>query len=125
MLRTRQGRALQFTDTVMTGRMKRYSADAEARTEDPYGSQGASIDRTGILVFTNQRLLFLPVKTAIMKPKAVAAAWPLDLVTGVTWEKNILAVGFTDGSIGGLHVPRAEHPTDFVTVLNAVVDPEG
>ena len=101
---------LKFTDTMMTGRMKRYSADAEARTEDPSGSQGALIDRTGILAFTNQRLLFLPVKTAVMKPKAVAAAWPLDQVTGVTWEKNILAVGFTDGSIGGLHVHAPSTP---------------
>ena len=116
---------LKLTDTVVTGRMQRYSGDADAATVDPDGSEAAKIDRTGIVAFTDQRLLFLPVKTAIMKPKAVAAAWPLEQVTGATWEKNILAVGFTDGSIGGLHVPRAEHPTAFVDALNALVDPDG
>lgn len=115
---------LQLTDLVMTGRMKRYSGAADAATVDPAGSEAAKIDRTGIIALTDQRLLFLPVKTAITKPKAVAAAWPLERVTGATWENNMLAIGFTDGSIGGLHVPRNEHPAEFVQALNAVVDSE-
>jgi hypothetical protein len=98
-----------------------YSDDAHTRTVDPAGSEGAKIDRTGILCITDRRVLFLPVKTAIKKPKAVAAAWPLSNVAGVTFEKSILAVEFTDGSVGGLHVPAAEHPSDFVVSLNGLV----
>jgi hypothetical protein len=104
------------------GRAKPYSEAADARTDDPTGSEGAKIDRTGILCITDRRLLFLPVKTAITKPKTVAAAWPLSSLMGATFEKNILAVEFADGSVGGLHVPGAEHPSDFVVSLNGLVD---
>jgi hypothetical protein len=98
-----------------------YASDADGRTVDPAGSEGAKIDRTGILCITDRRLLFLPVKTAITKPRTVAAAWPLSGVAGATFERNILAVEFADGSIGGLHVPGAEHPSDFVVALNGLV----
>jgi hypothetical protein len=103
------------------GRAKPYSEAAGARTADPAGSEGAKIDRTGILCITDRRLLFFPVKTAITKPKAVAAAWPLASVVGATFERNILAVEFADGSVGGLHVPGAEHPSDFVVALHGII----
>ena len=56
---------------------------------------------------------------------AVAAAFTLPEVLGASWEKNILAVEFADGSIGGLHVPRNEDPDEFVAALEAAVPPVG
>ncbi|MFN8025183.1 MAG: hypothetical protein U0W40_02165 [Acidimicrobiia bacterium] len=112
---------LRMADLAGGTRRFHYQGDAEARTDDPAGSSGARIDRAGIIVLTDRRLLFMPVKTAITKPKAVAAAFPLTDVLGASWEKNILAVEFADGSIGGLHVPRNEDPEEFVAAVEAAV----
>jgi hypothetical protein len=104
------------------GRARPASSLADTQTDDPAGTEGAKIDRTGILCLTDRRLLFLPVKTPLTKPKAVTAAWPFASVAGATFERSILAIEFTDGSVGGLHVPGAEHPSDFVVSLNGLVD---
>lgn len=97
----------------------RYADEAKAATDGGGGSEAARIDRNGILALTDQRLLFLPVKTAVRKPAAVAAAWPLDQLAGVGFEKPMLVVGFADGSTGGLHVPRAEGPAEFAATAAA------
>ena len=98
--------------------MRHYSMQADRATADPAGSMAAAIDRTGILAVSDQRLLFLPVKTAITKPKAVAATWPLAEVRGAAYDKPMLTVAFADGSIGGLHVPANEQPAAFVDAVN-------
>lgn len=112
---------LGAADLMKAPGMRQYSMQAERATVDPAGSMAAAIDRTGILAVTDQRLLFLPVKTAVTKPKAVAAAWSLDQVRGAAYDKPMLTVAFADGSIGGLHVPAAEKPNDFVACLNRLV----
>lgn len=110
--------ALGAADLVKAPGMRHYSVQADRSTADPVGSMAAGIDRTGIVAVTDQRLLFLPVKTAITKPKTVAAAWPLAQVRGAAYDKPMLTIAFADGSVGGLHVPANEQPTGFVEALN-------
>lgn len=109
---------LGAADLVKAPGMRHYTMQAEQATTDPAGSMAAGIDRTGIVAVTDQRLLFLPVKTAITKPKAVAAAWPLAQVRGAAYDKPMLTIAFADGSVGGLHVPTNEQPTGFVDEVN-------
>ena len=110
--------ALGAADLVKAPGMRHYSLQADRATSGPTGSMAESLDRTGILAVSDQRLLFLPVKTAITKPKAVAAAWPLSQVSGAAYDKPMLTVAFIDGSVGGLHVPTNEQPTAFVDEVN-------
>lgn len=114
---------LATADLARAPGIRRYSKEAELATDDPAGSMAAAIDRTGILAVSDQRLLFLPVKTAITKPKAVAASWPLTQVQGAAYDKPMLTVAFADGSVGGLHVPAAEKPDGFVAAVNRLVGP--
>ena len=109
---------LSFTDRLDPQRAHHYSNEASAATHDPAGSAAAAIDRTGIICVTDRRVLFLPVKTAITKPKAVAAAWPLAAVVESGYDSPMLTVTFADGPTGGLHVPRPEKPNDFVAHVN-------
>ena len=109
---------LGVADLVKAPGIRHYSKQAEGATNDPAGSAAAAIDRTGIICVTDRWVLFLPVKTAITKPKEVAAAWPLDAVAGGAYDKPMLTLAFTDGSVGGLHVPRPERPDDFVAHVN-------
>ena len=114
---------LGAADLAKAPGMRHYSMQADQATADAAGSMASAIDRTGILAVTDQRLLFLPVKTAITKPKAVAAAWPLAQVRGAAYDKPMLTFAFADGSIGGLHVPAAEKPDVFAATLNRLVGP--
>jgi hypothetical protein len=98
-----------------------YAAQMDGATGGASGAGAAAeaIDRNGILAFTDQRLLFLPVKLAVTKPKAVAAAWRLEDVAATAYERPMLTVTFVDGSVGGIHCPAAEKPKDFVAALDA------
>ncbi len=109
---------LAAADLVKAPGMRHYAMQADRATADPAGSLAAAIDRTGILAVSDHRLLFLPVKTAITRPKAIAAAWPLAQVRGAAYDKPMLTVAFVDGSIGGLHVPANEQPAAFVEAVN-------
>ncbi len=114
---------LAAADQVRAPGIRRYSKQAELATDAPAGSMAAAINRPGILAVTDQRLLFLPVKTAITKPKAVAAAWPLAQVLGAAYDSPMLSIAFADGSVGALHLPTAEKPDDFVAHVNRLVGP--
>jgi hypothetical protein len=98
----------------------RFEAQAEAATSGGEGTMAAPIDRNGILALTDRRLLFLPVKTALGKPKAIACTWGLDKVVGAAWEKPMLTVAFSDGSVGGLHSP-ADKPEEFVAAVKGAI----
>lgn len=71
---------LKPADLASPGRP--FTRGADEVLEDPAGSEGAKIDRSGILALTDRRLLFFPVKTAVTKPKALGAAWPLSRIVG-------------------------------------------
>jgi len=98
-----------------------YGDEASAATSEPEGSEAARLDRNGILALTDQRLIFLPVKTAVRKPKAVAASWDHAEIADVLYDKPMLTVTFGDGSIGGLHVPRNEKPDDFLAHVRLAI----
>jgi hypothetical protein len=85
------------------------------------GAAAEAIDRNGILALTDRRLLFLPVKLAVTKPKAVGAAWRLEDVVATAYERPMLTVTFVDGSVGGIHCPAAEKPKEFVAALQAAL----
>jgi hypothetical protein len=81
---------------------------------------GSRIDRNGIIVLTDRRLLWMPVSTAVMKPKQVEAEFALDQVEDIVYDKPILAVRFSDGSAGGVHAGPADKPAAFVQAWRAL-----
>ena len=81
----------------------------------------ARIDRNGILALTDRRLLWMPVSTAVKKPRDVEAAFALDDIEDIAYDKPILVVRFADGSAGGFHAGPADKPAEFVAAWRSMV----
>ena len=92
-----------------------YAEELDSATEG--AGMASRIDHNGMFVLTDRRFLWMEVKTAVRKPKAVSAAFELSDVDDFVYEKPILAVQFRDGSRGGIHA--ADHPEEFVAAWRA------
>ena len=81
----------------------------------------AGVEGNGVLALTDLRLLFFAKATVIGRPKNLTAEVSITDVTGAAFERPMVSVTFTDGSICGLHVPRNQRPASFVDALNHAV----
>ncbi len=108
--------------TIMVGRTGDVSS-LELWTTDFAGEEGlaAPLTKTGVLVLTDQRLLYFEKALAIGKPKKILATWPLRQLTAISYDDKTLRIRFSDGSIGGLHVPKAQQPRKFLDAFAELV----
>ncbi|MEM1441014.1 MAG: PH domain-containing protein [Verrucomicrobiota bacterium] len=98
-------------------------SEAEIWSSDFAGDSGlaSALTKTGVLALTTKRLLYFAKGTVVGKPKKIVATWPLEQLTAATYSDKILRIRFSDGSIGGLHVPGSQHPKKFLAAFEEMV----
>lgn len=77
----------------------------------------APIDRSGVVVLTDRRLLFFRKRFSIGTPKHLTHAWSLDQIRRVEFQEENLVIDFADGSQAGLHVPPMQKPKRLVELF--------
>ncbi|MEM9018592.1 MAG: hypothetical protein AAGC68_16395 [Verrucomicrobiota bacterium] len=98
----------------------------DAWNSDFVGQPGlaSALTVTGVLALTNQRLIYFRKAVVVGNPKKILATWPLEQLSGAGYEDKILLLRFSDGSVGGLHVPGSQNPKRFLEAFEEVVKPE-
>ncbi len=81
----------------------------------------APLTKTGVLALTNRRLIYFQKSVVVGRPKKILATWPIEQLSAAVYHDKVLGIRFSDGSIGGLHVPPSQKPGEFLKAFENVI----
>lgn len=95
-----------------------YSGEFETAVKgrDGFGF-AAEVEGNGVLVLTSRRLLFFRKATVVGRPKTITAEIPAGELRGAAFDRPMLTVSLSDGSMIGLHVPRNQDPEAMAAAI--------
>lgn len=120
------GESVQHACYGLGGQIVAFANRSLSRTSEtwdtPESSQhglAAPIDRSGVVVLTDRRLLFFRKRFSIGTPKNLTHAWPLTQISDVEFIEDNLGIEFADGSKAALHVPPMQKPKRLAELFNS------